>query len=647
MKILLWSASAGPASLEPLVASLGHEAVFCRTAEETTDALAAEEFAVLLVDLRGSPSDRAEKLKQCGEIGHEGDLQTPQVVAVLSEPRAAVVAEALDAGAHDCLSEPLDVERLRVRLVVAQRWARIRAKRIRTRNALKQSEERARKRFAELEHHYRTVPVGLCMVDNDLRYIRVNGLMAELSGRSVDEHFGRTVREILPDLADAIEPMLRQVMETGEPVFDLELRGRLPSRPQEEFVALLSHFPLRLDDGTVSGVSTVFHDITERENLLQALSESEETTRVVLNTPFELSVLIEPDGRVLAVNETMAKHMRTRPEDLVGKILWSHFPKEIAEQRMAYAAEIVRTGEPMREEDQRNGRFFDTIAHPIKDRHGKVVRIAIIVRDITERRQMEETIRSSEERNRKLLENVPSNILLYDANLTILYINHVATGYKKDQVIGQRADQFIHPPHRTAFRCAVEQVFRTAERQELELADLFMRTYIVRLVPLIRDGRVETVLGVSTDITNRRKADEKLAESEQRFQTILEHAPVMIDSFDAERRCILWNKECEKYLGWKSEEVMACADPMALFYSDPKVRDAVWKAVESGDGTFRPYTVRAKDGSPRRQQWANFRLPNGNLISVGLDVTDKETAGGQTETRNETWSTEVKTRSPA
>lgn len=647
MKILLWSDASVQTNLEPLVASLGYEAVFCRTADEASDALAGEEFSVLLLDLRGSAPDRTEKLKLCQTIGHESDSHTPQIVAVLRDPQASVVAEALDAGAHDCLSEPLDAERLRVRMEVAQRWARIRAKRIRTRNALKHSEERARKRFAELEHHYRTVPVGLCMVDTDLRYIRVNGLMAELSGCSVDEHFGRTVREVLPELAEAIEPMLRQVIETGEPIFDLELRGRLPSNPREEFVALLSHFPLRLDDGTVSGVSTVFHDITEREKLLQALNESEETTRVVLNTPFELSVLIEPNGRVLAVNETMAKQLRARPEELVGGILWERFPKEVAEQRRAYVAEILRTGAPMREEDQRNGRYFDTIAHPIKDRHGKVVRIAIIVRDITERRQMEETIRSSEERNRKLLENVPSNILLYDANLTILYINHVATGFKKEQVIGQRADQFVHPPHRTAFRCAVEQVFRTGERQELELADLFKRTYIVRLVPLLKDGRVETVLGVSTDISTRRKADEKLAESELRFQTILEHAPVMIDGFDADRRCILWNKECEKHLGWKAEEVMACADPMALFYSDPKVRAVVWEAIGSGDGTFRTYSVPAKDGSVRRQQWANFRLPNGNLISVGLDVTDQDKASGQTETRNETWSTEVKTRNPA
>ena len=98
----------------------------------------------------------------------------------------------------------------------------------------------------------------------------------------------------------------------------------------------------------------------------------------------------------------------------------------------------------------------------------------------------------------------------------------------------------------------------------------------------------------------------------------------MIDSFDENGRCLLWNKECEKYLGWTHEEILACDDPLALTYPDEKMRDRVAETISQADGRFREYDVRTKDGSLRTQLWADFRLPDGTLISVGHDITERK-----------------------
>jgi len=69
----------------------------------------------------------------------------------------------------------------------------------------------------ELEHLYDTAPVGLSLVDCELRYLRVNKRLAEMNGKPVSAHIGRTIREVLPEIATSVEGRLRRVIETGEP----------------------------------------------------------------------------------------------------------------------------------------------------------------------------------------------------------------------------------------------------------------------------------------------------------------------------------------------------------------------------------------------------------------------------------------------
>jgi PAS domain-containing protein len=60
-------------------------------------------------------------------------------------------------------------------------------------------------------------PVGLAFLDTDLRFVRINAALAEINGRPAEEHLGRRIDEVVPEIADELIPIYRHVLETGEP----------------------------------------------------------------------------------------------------------------------------------------------------------------------------------------------------------------------------------------------------------------------------------------------------------------------------------------------------------------------------------------------------------------------------------------------
>ena len=140
--------------------------------------------------------------------------------------------------------------------------------------ALRRSEEQLQGRLAEIEVVYRSAPVGLCVLDADLRYVRVNALLAESHGLSVEAHLGRTPREVVPHLADFLEPRLREVLRTGHPVFDLEVKGETAARPGVKRIWVETWYPLYGPDGRVAGVNIAAEEVTEQRRLQAQLVEA-------------------------------------------------------------------------------------------------------------------------------------------------------------------------------------------------------------------------------------------------------------------------------------------------------------------------------------------------------------------------------------
>ncbi len=128
------------------------------------------------------------------------------------------------------------------------------------------SRHHAQHSLAVVDAVFAAAPVGLAFMDTSFRYVRVNQALAALNGVPVEEHLGRTLRDVLGDeLAAEIEPLHRQVLETGEPILDLHIERALQARPEDTHNWLVSYYPvLDVDDHKI-GVGVVITDVSERE----------------------------------------------------------------------------------------------------------------------------------------------------------------------------------------------------------------------------------------------------------------------------------------------------------------------------------------------------------------------------------------------
>jgi PAS domain S-box-containing protein len=123
--------------------------------------------------------------------------------------------------------------------------------------------ERLGHQLSEIETLYRTAPIGLAMHDRDLRCVRMNEMIAQINGVPIEASVGRRVREFLPvDLADKVEPILRKVLDTGEAISGLEMRGQTAAGIPSSWS--VSFHPVRDGQGAIVGVQAVVRDITAR-----------------------------------------------------------------------------------------------------------------------------------------------------------------------------------------------------------------------------------------------------------------------------------------------------------------------------------------------------------------------------------------------
>ena len=121
-----------------------------------------------------------------------------------------------------------------------------------------------------LAAYFSASKVGLCILDTDLRYLAINHTLAEMNGIPAEAHLGKSVREMLGDLAELIEPQFRRVLATGQPIFDLEISSVLPTRTEPGH--WIEHYiPIKDATGEVTQIGIVVVEITEQKRLEESL----------------------------------------------------------------------------------------------------------------------------------------------------------------------------------------------------------------------------------------------------------------------------------------------------------------------------------------------------------------------------------------
>jgi PAS domain S-box-containing protein len=301
--------------------------------------------------------------------------------------------------------------------VVTQLWSLV--TQARGVQALRAQEQQTRaaqaiveQQLREIESIYQTAPVGLCFVDTDLRFVRLNEKLAEINGLPVAAHIGRTLREVLPT-ADTLEPLYRQVIESGEPIVDLELSGTSPTQPDIMVYCLVSYYPQKDAQGRVVGVNAMVQDISCRKRqeaqiqqaqatIYQQLSEIES---IYQTAPVGLCFL-DTDLRFVRINERLAEINSLPAAAHIGRTMREVLP-EIADQLEPLYRQVIESGESILDREiscslsSQPGVMRDWLLcyYPQKDAEGRVLGISAIVQEITDRKRHEAAL---EARNQEL-----------------------------------------------------------------------------------------------------------------------------------------------------------------------------------------------------------------------------------------------------
>lgn len=302
--------------------------------------------------------------------------------------------------------------------------------------ALRQNEERLRLIIDNTDDL-------IIMQDTEGRYLYFNS--AARYGVSGDDVLGSTPYDLADrETADRIMERVKNVVKTGQIIRDET--SMVWKNETLWFSDSLS--PVRDAKGSIVAVVTVSQNITERKRAEMAFRESMATARALINAPTDSVILTDSKGIILALNETAASRFGKRVDELVGVLGDDLLPKDLAQSRRSRILRVLETKEMVRFEDERDGRWFDTVAYPVIGETGDVNRVAIVARDITEQKNIAKQLRESELRFQRLLELSFGAIVIHK-NKIITFSNEKAAkivgAASPHELIGRSILDFVHP----------------------------------------------------------------------------------------------------------------------------------------------------------------------------------------------------------
>ncbi len=150
--------------------------------------------------------------------------------------------------------------------------------------------------WSTLDALYATAPVGLGLVDRELRYLRINDHLAKTNGLAAQRHLGQRPGDVLPLIGKEVEEHFRQVIDSGKPRLNVETRGETPAQPGVIRHWLTGYYPIFHGNGTM-GAGVVVQEITARKAAEQALLDSQERLQTLSRQTLRLQ---EDERRALA-----------------------------------------------------------------------------------------------------------------------------------------------------------------------------------------------------------------------------------------------------------------------------------------------------------------------------------------------------------
>ncbi len=365
--------------------------------------------------------------------------------------------------------------------------------------------------------------------------------------------------------------------KAGDPIHsDEEIFRR---RDGSEIPVELAMTPV-FEKGELTGAVVTLWDITRRKQSEQKLLQSEANLKSFLNAIPESSFLISRDGTILIANEAFARLNGLTVQEAIGSNIFDVLPSEVVQTRRKFVDEVIREGKPLQLTDVREGKIMRTNAYPIFNRDGFPERIAIYAADITEAKRLQESLRKSEERYRTIVELSPTGIFVI-VNGRFVYSNEkfrkILGLDSQTEIIGQEILDFIHPDCHEVARQRVSYILETG-RPVPRMDQVYVRldgasVDVEASATLFNLEDQPGILVIINDVSDRKRAEVALRESEERFRQVADTAGEWIWETDSDGLFTYCSSAVERILGYKPDQLVGLKHFSDFF--GPSINEAV------------------------------------------------------------------------
>ena len=464
--------------------------------------------------------------------------------------------------------------------------------------------ERALVRLQARESDFRTVfeaaREAMLILDEDLVVIEANAAAVRMDGRPRSALLGRRFTELVdPEALPGLAAGHAKALADGHNAGELTVRlhdGELHTIEYSSTACGPGRFLLAM------------RDITARRRDEEELRRRAAENRAILEALPDRIVRYDRDGRIAEIHQSPQYTEQIPAGRLIGRtIAEAGFSPEVEARLVSQRERTLRTGDvQMTEADVEGGgeiRSYETRMVPYAD--GEVL---AFVRDVTAFRRAEVQRRESEDRYRALVETANEGIVVTGVDDTIDVVNPrfcEMAGRSADDLVGTSMYDVIHPGDRADHRMRVDQARRSLApgRFELRLVPADGRELWIEAsaTPFPdEEGRFRGGVLLATDITERRRARERLQESEGRFRALADSAPMLIWMSGGDGGAVFFNRTWLDFTGRPLEDQLGFAWSRSVHPDD---RGATWRALSAAWEARRPfeieYRLRRHDGEYR------------------------------------------------
>ncbi|RPI16710.1 MAG: PAS domain S-box protein [Ignavibacteriae bacterium] len=436
--------------------------------------------------------------------------------------------------------------------------------------------KKAENALAESEERFRTIAdtanEGVWLINSNAETIYANGFMAELLGITTDDMINRKIHEfVFEEDVELIKNRIKANIEGYNEEFDFRFR----KADGGEIYVMAGTSPIYDSNGKITGALGMFSDITERKKAEIALAESEKRFRNTLDTMKEGAAIIDFNWTYLYANEVHAKHAHHKLEDIIGNNYLELLPgiKDTPFYEGFIRCMNERTTQHIVSDftyPDGTKAWYDVYLEPVPE---GVFNLSL---DITERVKAEEALRKREHILNLILENVNEGIIVSDAlNSKILAISR----WDLNNMNGSMSNTIMDIPMEQFFGLKDVRDIKTGERvkgEALPISRALRGEFIhneewllarpggssftasVNAIPVYNEDKSEIInaIAIWTDISERKKAEEALKESESRYRSTLDNMMEGCAIIDFGWNYLYVNEANAKHAHLKREEMI-------------------------------------------------------------------------------------------